>query len=114
MPFVGDNARHTRQTADGSRIARRIAPHDDDLCRRVMLMQPADRLPALGVPFHRHGAGVDDADVGAFVLGRFAVAVQFKGFLHELAFVLVDFATECQQANGRWGHWRVAAENGRD
>ena len=53
----------------------------------------------LGVAFHRHGAGIDDANIGRFAPLGFAVTVEFERLLDELAFVLVDFATERDQAN---------------
>ena len=56
--LVGNHADDARQATNGVRRPRGVTAHDDDTRPRIGMVQPTDRLPALGVAFHRHGAGV--------------------------------------------------------
>ena len=74
LALVGDDLRHARQRGDFLRRPRGVAAHHDDLRAGILPRQPANRLPALGVAFVRHRAGVDDAQLGRLVVARVLVA----------------------------------------
>lgn len=101
--LVRDDLRNARQARDRIRIACGVAPHDDDACGWVVLMQSADELPALGVALGGDGAGIEDAQMGRLVLGRLAPAALFQRFLHELSLILVDLATKSHYTQGLHG-----------
>src|ERR1051325_224500 len=88
--LIGDDTTHARQLRHGPRIASRITTHDDDVGLWIALVQTPHRRAALGVPFHRHGAGVDDAQIRRLAVIGLAIAVDLERFLDVLRLVLVD------------------------
>src|SRR5262249_56713536 len=76
--LVGDDVADTGQFADGVRVARGVAAHDDNSGIRLGRVQPADQLPALGVALVGNRTGVDDAQLRRLAAGGLDVACPFE------------------------------------
>ena len=63
-------------------------------------MTAADDLHALFIARSRHGAGIDDVDIGLPVKFCRAIARLFKTFAHGLGIVLIHLATEGMKGDG--------------
>jgi len=75
--FIGDDRSNAGQTADGVRISRGVAAHDDNRRTGILGVQTTNQLPALRVAFARDSAGVDKAKIGRFFANGRGVAGAF-------------------------------------
>ena len=95
-------AEHEPHAGQGELIGRALgetAGHDN-LRERVLAMAATDNLHALFIARARHGAGIDDVDIGLLVeLGR-AIARLFKPFAHGLCIILVHLTPEGMKGDG--------------
>ena len=80
LPLVGHHLGDVGKAGDLVWGPRGVTAHDDNVGGRIVSGQASHGLAALGISFGRHGAGVDDTEIGRFVFGCVFVADPQESF----------------------------------